>query len=113
MRMDPPVSVPRAATQAPAPTRAAEPPLEPPAVNAASTGLRASGRSGWGAPAAYSSRLVVAKTSAAPARSRTTAGASAGARGPGQSPGLPVAPGPPATLGSALVPPPHAPHRPF
>jgi hypothetical protein len=39
-RMEPPVSVPVAATQSPAATAAAEPPLEPPGTRSWSQGLR-------------------------------------------------------------------------
>src|SRR3954451_19917174 len=39
-RMEPPVSEPRAATEVPCATEAAEPPLEPPGTRSGSTGLR-------------------------------------------------------------------------
>ena len=96
-RIEPPVSVPRAAGQTPAATSAAEPPLEPLAVRVGSTGLRASGRSGCGAPAAYSSREDSAKTSAPAARSRVTTRASRAAAGPAIATGLPLPRGDPAT----------------
>ncbi len=103
MRIEPPVSVPSAAGQTPAPTSAADPPLDPPAVRSGRTGLRASGRSGCGAPAAYSSRDARANTSAPAARSVAITGASAAAVGPAMSIGLPLPRGLPATSMMSLT----------
>jgi hypothetical protein len=97
MRIDPPVSVPSAAGHTPAATSAADPPLDPPAVRSGRTGFLASGRSGWGAPAAYSSNEASAKTSAPAARSAATTGASEAAGAPAMSCGLPLPRGLPAT----------------
>ncbi len=96
MRIDPPVSVPSATGQAPAPTRAADPPLEPPAVLPGSKGLRASGTCGWTAPAAYSSRDVAANTSAPAWRSAVTTLASSAAGAAPMSWGFPLPRGCPA-----------------
>src|SRR5262249_12226532 len=96
MRIEPPVSVPRATPQAPAPTRAAEPPLEPPAVRPGPKGLRASGTPGCTAPAAYSSSDVAAKTSAPASRRAATTAESLGAGAAPMSCGLPFPRGCPA-----------------
>src|ERR1700744_3300588 len=77
IRIEPPVSVPRASSHTPAATSAAEPPEEPPEVRDGSRGLRVSPISGCANPAAYSRHGVVANTSAPAARSRCTTVASA------------------------------------
>src|ERR1700683_1021602 len=76
IRIEPPVSVPRARSQTPAATRAADPPDDPPEVRETSRGLRVSPPSGFANPAAYSRHWEVANTSAPAARSRRTTSAS-------------------------------------
>jgi len=94
--------VPRASSQAPAATSAADPPEDPPEVRAGSLGLRVSPTSGWANPAAYSRHWLVAKTSAPAARSRVTTAASAPA-GSGLLAGLPHLVGTPATSMMSLT----------
>jgi hypothetical protein len=96
------VSVPRARSQTPAATSAAEPPEEPPEVRDASRGLRVSPTCGCANPAAYSRHWVVANTSAPAARSRATTVASAAA-GAGSLAGLPHRVGRPATAMMSLT----------
>src|SRR5258708_36774196 len=96
IRIEPPVSVPSARSQAPAATSAADPPEDPPEVREESRGLRVSPTSGWANPAAYSRHWLVANTSAPAARSRATT-APADRAGSGLLAGLPQRGGTPAT----------------
>src|SRR3954452_21944570 len=79
IRIDPPVSVPRAWSHTPAPTRAADPDDDPPDVLPWFSGWSVMPYVGLTLPAAYSSRLVLQKSSAPAARSRPTTSASASA----------------------------------
>src|ERR1700758_1273636 len=88
--------------QTPAPTRAAEPPDEPPEVRDGSRGLRVSPMSGCAKPAANSRHCVVANTSAPAARNLLTTQASAAAVA-GSLAGLPHRVGSPATLMMSLT----------
>src|SRR4029077_9302663 len=78
IRIDPPVSDPRAPAQSPATTAIADPPLEPPGLRVGSCGLRATPHHGLAllTPYANSCRLVFPKMMAPAARSRATAAAS-------------------------------------
>src|SRR5437762_6677613 len=81
MRIEPPVSVPRAWSHTPAATSAAEPDDEPPDVRPGLWGLNVMPYVGFTLPAAYSSRLVLQKRSAPAARSLLTTSASPRAGG--------------------------------
>src|SRR6266702_1390887 len=83
-RTDPPVSEPRPAGTAPAATRVAEPPEEPPGTRVLSSGctLRPYAECSVEEPMANSSQLLLPAISAPAARSRATAVASYGARQP-------------------------------
>src|SRR5580698_4382153 len=70
MRIEPPVSDPIAATQSPAATAAAEPPLEPPGMRERSHGLRTGGVI---VPQAYSCVRVLPSRIAPAWRSRAAA----------------------------------------
>ena len=78
-RIEPPVSVPSAATAMPAATAAAEPPLEPPGVHRRSHGLRVRPCKGLSVnPRKPNSEVLVMPRMTAPAaRSLATLGASA------------------------------------
>src|SRR5260370_8329211 len=76
IRIEPPVSVPSARSQAPAATSAADPPEDPPEVREGSRGLRVSPTSGWANPAAYSRHWLGANTSPPPPRTPSTTPAS-------------------------------------
>src|SRR5437867_1849375 len=79
-RMEPPVSLPNAPAASPPATAAADPPDDPPGTRLRSHGFRV----GWKAecsvdePIANSSRLVLPRTTAPAARSRSTTVASYG-----------------------------------
>ena len=72
IRTEPPQSVPIASSHTPAPTSAAEPPLEPPEVRSGSRGFRVMPNAGATLPAECSSRLVLQNSSAEAARNRAT-----------------------------------------
>ena len=78
MRIDPIVSVPSAMSASPAATAAPEPPLEPPTVRETSQGLAVRPKCGFSVvmPQANSCVFVLPITSAPPARSAATTGAS-------------------------------------
>src|SRR3989441_12735245 len=81
-RTDPPVSEPRAAGRAPAPTSAAEPPEEPPGTRVLSSGcsVRPYAECSVEEPMANSSQLVLPAMSAPAALSLVTAVGSNGGR---------------------------------
>src|SRR2546425_12908203 len=83
-RTDPPVSEPRAAGRAPAPTSAAEPPEEPPGTRVLSSGcsVRPYAECSVEEPMANSSQLVLPAMSAPAALSLVTAVAANGGREP-------------------------------
>src|SRR5580693_5160381 len=74
-RMEPPVSVPSAATANPAATAAADPPLDPPGTRSSATGLRTGpyAEFSFELPMANSSQLVLPKITAPAASNRSTA----------------------------------------
>ena len=79
--MEPPVSLPSAATHMPAATAAADPPLDPPGTRCRSCGLRTGPNAefSFDEPMANSSQLVLPTTSAPLASMRSTAVAPYGA----------------------------------
>src|SRR5271156_589451 len=79
-RIEPPVSVPRAATARPAATAAAEPPLEPPGTRSSATGFRTGpyAEFSFELPMANSSQLVLPRMTAPARSSRSIAVASYG-----------------------------------
>ncbi len=81
IRMDPPVSVPRAMGTTPAASAAADPPLDPPVIRVGSQGFAVGphAETRFVAPAASSCMLVLPTTMAPAARIRRTSSASASA----------------------------------
>src|SRR5271167_2248216 len=79
-RIEPPVSVPKAATASPAATAAAEPPLEPPGTRSRATGFRTGpyAEFSFELPMANSSQFVLPSKIAPASSSRATAVASYG-----------------------------------
>src|SRR5580700_12005197 len=77
-RIDPPVSVPRAATARPAATAAADPPLEPPGTRSSAIGFRTGpyAEFSFELPIANSSQLVLPSITAPAFSNRETAVAS-------------------------------------
>ncbi len=77
IRIEPPESVPRAASQRPAATAAAEPPLEPPARRPGATGFGTVPKCGFWelTPYANSCRLVLPQTTQPALSARRTASA--------------------------------------
>src|SRR5690242_2137639 len=74
-RMDPPVSLPRAATAVPCATEAADPPLDPPGTRSGSRGLRTGpyAEFSFDDPIANSSQFVFPRITAPARSSRSTA----------------------------------------